>query len=229
MHASGPVRRAPWRAIATWMLMAAALAALWGLLALNGSDLDARLSLAVQRHRSPAGDDAMRLITRLGDPLLLLGLGVGAGAACLWRGQGHSAAFSLACVLGVPLNYGIKLLIRQPRPPIEFLLAGSGATGSGFPSGHAMGSCISYGFLAVLIGGSSLRRRERAIWMALLILLPLLVGFSRVYLGVHWPTDVLGGWLVGLLVLAGLSAAHRRTGEANRLRGAHPGPAQASR
>lgn len=214
--------------MAVWVLMAAALAALWGLLALNGSDLDARLSLAVQRHRSPVGDNTMRFLTRLGDPLLLLGLGVGAGAVCLWRGQRHAAVHVLACALAAPLNYGIKLLVRHPRPPIEFLLAGSAATGSGFPSGHAMGSCISYGFLAVLIGYSSLRRRERALWMALLILLPLLVGFSRVYLGVHWPTDVLGGWLVGGLVLVGLSAAYRRTGEANRPRRARPNPAPAS-
>lgn len=215
--------------MAAGALMVAALVALWGLLALNGSHFDTRLSLDVQRHRSPAVDHAMRLITRLGDPLLLLVLGVGAGAIGLWRGRRRAAACSLATVLGAPLNYGIKLIIRHPRPPIEFLLAGSAAAGNGFPSGHAMGSCISYGFLAVLIGSSSRRRRDRAIAIVPLVLLPLLVGFSRVYLGVHWPTDVLGGWLVGALVLVGLSAAYGRTGGANRSRRAHPGPAQASR
>ena len=66
-----------------------------------------------------------------------------------------------------------------------------------FPSGHAMLSAITYLTLGVLLARLSPRRAVKAYVIALAIILTLLVGVSRVYLGVHWPTDVLGGWCLG--------------------------------
>lgn len=198
-----------------WPAGALALAAFGGLLALNGSTLDIRVSEAVRGLRTPSADAALRLLTRLGDPRVLLVLALLLGAVAFLRGHPVTAGFGLLTGLGAPLNFGLKLLIRHPRPPEAFLLLGSAATGTGFPSGHAMAACISYGFLACLVARASLPRGWRAAGVALLALVILLVGFSRVYLGVHWPTDVLAGWLAGGVVLAVLVHAYdRRRGRA---------------
>ena len=111
---------------------------------------------------------------------------------------------ALACLLieggGGLLDQGLKELIKRPRPPGAFDILHRHSWS--FPSGHSMGSMVGYGMLTLLVWRCwNLSRRVRmrvAIVSALMILI---VGTSRVGLGVHYPTDVLGGYGIGALWL----------------------------
>lgn len=112
----------------------------------------------------------------------------------------HHAAFLvfLATLGGLGLNVALKGWIDRPRPNIVPHLASYVATPS-FPSGHSMLSATVYLTLGVLLARFSGQYRLKAYFITLALLLTGLVGFSRVFLGVHYPTDVLGGWTAGLV------------------------------
>jgi undecaprenyl-diphosphatase len=102
----------------------------------------------------------------------------------------------LAAVLGgVALNSLLKLGFARPRP--DFLVPAAKVFTASFPSGHAALSAIAYLTLAALLARTTRSHRLRAYFMAIGIALTFLVGMSRVYLGVHYPTDVLAGWCIG--------------------------------
>jgi len=100
-------------------------------------------------------------------------------------------------MLGVVLNEIIKMAVHDPRPywldPHVQLLAGA-ETSFGIPSGHAQNSLLLWGLIAAYI--------KKPWGWAMAMLITLLIGFSRIYLGVHFPTDVLAGWLIGAIMLA---------------------------
>ena len=126
------------------------------------------------------------------------------------------ALFLLAAVLASVVNLGLKELAARPRP--DEMLALVNETGYAFPSGHAVFAAAFLGALIVLLGRWRVLKGRPALRLTLqaaLALLILAVGASRVYLGVHWPSDVIGGFLFGALYLAALVAA-RRIVEARR-------------
>ena len=99
----------------------------------------------------------------------------------------------------------VKWLVGRARPSVPFLGTAGGAS---FPSGHAAKSLFVFYFLWLLLAGSGVMRNRgwivaiaRELCSIALAVLPALIGYSRVYLGVHWPSDVLGGWAVGFFVL----------------------------
>ena len=96
---------------------------------------------------------------------------------------------------GTLLSTLLKLGFQRPRP--DLVPHGMEVYTASFPSGHAMLSAVTYLTLAALLSRVQARRRERAFLLGLSILLTLLIGASRVYLGVHWPSDVLAGWCIG--------------------------------
>jgi undecaprenyl-diphosphatase len=98
-------------------------------------------------------------------------------------------------VLGQALAAVIKLIADRPRPDIaaHFDLVYS----SSFPSGHSTMAPVVYLTLAVILGAGEPRREVRALMFACAVAVTIAVGLSRVYLGVHWPTDVLAGWALG--------------------------------
>jgi undecaprenyl-diphosphatase len=100
-----------------------------------------------------------------------------------------------ASVGGMVLTGLLKDFFQRDRPPLILHLAP--AINASFPSGHATLSATVYLTLGALIAHFAQRRRVRAYALSAAVLLALLVGCSRVYLGVHWPTDVLAGWCVG--------------------------------
>ncbi len=104
---------------------------------------------------------------------------------------------ALSVAGGAILSAGIKAVLARPRPELVPHLVD--VTSASFPSGHAMNSSIVYLTLAVLLARAERKREIQVYLIAIAIALALLIGFTRVYLGVHWPTDVLAGWSVGAI------------------------------
>jgi len=96
---------------------------------------------------------------------------------------------------GVLLSESIKTLIGRDRPPLIYRAVET--SNASFPSGHAMLSTITYLTLGALLAQVMPQRRQKAFVFAVAALLAALIGASRVYLGVHWTTDVLAGWSLG--------------------------------
>jgi len=184
----------------------AVLACIWlAMLVLGRGALDRNVYQALYSGGHPALIAVSRFFTALGDPTVLVVGGFLVGA-WLWReGRGRFAAGLLLVILvGRGLTEAQKYWIARARPDIEphLVLVKTWS----FPSGHATSSMIFYLTLALAIAPAAWRR----IAAAAAILLSLLIGLSRVMLGVHWPSDVIGGWCFGLLwVLVTLRPAER--------------------
>jgi undecaprenyl-diphosphatase len=110
--------------------------------------------------------------------------------------SGAAALLVLVAVLGgMAINSLLKIQFARPRPDL-FVPAAKVFTAS-FPSGHAAFSAITYMTLAALLARMSVSRRLRYYVVAVAITLTFMIGVSRVYLGVHYPTDILAGWCIG--------------------------------
>jgi len=117
---------------------------------------------------------------------------------CVFAGHLRYAALVLACSVGTGFAmWLLKDFYERDRPSVVTHFDPPG--GHSFPSGHSMISAALYMTLAVLISRTLERRRLRVFVIAAGALLALLIGFSRMYLGVHYPTDVLAGWTAGLI------------------------------
>jgi len=95
---------------------------------------------------------------------------------------------------GLLIIYLMKMFFARPRPPYPLL---NPEEGFSFPSGHATFSFIFYGILAYFVWLTDLPKIWKYVMMTFLVLLSLMIGFSRIYLGVHYPSDVLGGVCLG--------------------------------
>lgn len=96
---------------------------------------------------------------------------------------------------GAILSAVLKTIFERPRPELVAHLVN--VSSASFPSGHAMNSTVTYLALGTLLAKAERSRALRLYLFATAVLLAVLVGFSRIYLGVHWPTDVVAGWCVG--------------------------------
>ena len=140
--------------------------------------------------------DAMKDITALGGVTVLTLISILAVGFLLARGRMHQAAFTaLATGGGAVMGKLLKDLFARARPEVVPHLVE--VTSLSFPSGHSMNSAIIYLTLAVMISRSFEERGARIFTLGVAALLVLTIGFSRLYLGVHFPSDVLGGWTVG--------------------------------
>jgi undecaprenyl-diphosphatase len=105
-----------------------------------------------------------------------------------------------AAIGGAAASYTlIKAAVGRPRPPPAIWIGHF--AGAAFPSGHATQSVACYATLAVILGTGRSARAKAALWGAAM-LIALIVGASRIYLGAHWLTDVLGGYALGALLVA---------------------------
>jgi undecaprenyl-diphosphatase len=104
------------------------------------------------------------------------------------------------------INPVLKTIIDSPRPTANVVRVTEHASGLGFPSGHASGSMLGFGAIAVVTSTVIEDRTIRRVIQAVCALLILIVGFGRIYVGAHWPSDVLGGYLWGVLLLAAIVA-----------------------
>lgn len=191
------------------MAAAAVAAGVWGFAVLAGEVKEGeteafdRAVLLSMRHGpelAPIGppevQEAARDITALGGVLVLsLITAITAGFLAL-DGKHRMALFVFGAVgSGMVAGTLLKNLFQRARPDLVPHVVDVWTTS--FPSGHSMMSAVTYLTLGALLARSRERRRLKAYFLLLSVLLTLLVGVTRVYLGVHWPTDVLAGWTAG--------------------------------
>ena len=171
---------------------------------------DGAIYRALQDLRTAPGDGVMIAITELGDTAVVVVVTIIIFLWLAWKRAWRAAAYWVAAIAGASaLNTAIKVALHRARPG-ELLYSGWSAFS--FPSGHSTINMVLYGFLAFLIA-RELRPALRvsvALGAAVLIFL---IAFSRLYLGAHWLSDVLGGLAFGSawLALLGLSYLRRQT------------------
>jgi undecaprenyl-diphosphatase len=204
-----------WAAIAAFVglgLVAAALLTTFVafLAAAVGSGItrhvDERVLLWLADRRVPWLEDAMRHVTTLGDGIVVTML-VLIVSVFLWlTWHRWSVYLLLVGVLGGQvLNNILKVVFSRPRP--EVMEWATDVRTLSFPSGHAMSAIMAYGTVAYLVGRlEPTPAMRRATWaMAAIIILG--IGFSRLYLGVHYPSDVLAGFIAGFAWLTFVAAS----------------------
>lgn len=209
-----------WPALALLGLSLAGLAAFLCLRFASGFAFDPELLLAFRR----PGD----LATPIGPPWLLqsaIDISALGGYTVLWLAGAGTLIFLLAfgkrseaLLLGGSLvgastiNALLKIFLHRPRPEVVPHLAH--VSSASFPSGHAMISAAVYLTLGIMVAQTQASRWARAYLLSFAVLLVLLIGCSRVFLGVHWPSDVLAGWCFGaiwaLCMFAINARLHRR-------------------
>jgi membrane-associated phospholipid phosphatase len=159
---------------------------------------DTSILLYLKSLHTPVRDRIMLALTFLGEPNVLLMLSVSLGIM-LWVRKHRSEATTIAITGagGLGLNMLLKQLFARARPQlwerqinVDFY---------SFPSGHAMISMIIYGLLGYFLAARFPKQR----WLiySLIVILVAAIGLSRLYLGVHWPTDVIGGYIAGYIWL----------------------------
>jgi membrane-associated phospholipid phosphatase len=160
--------------------------------------LDRFFLLWIHQFATPQLDRVMLFITSLGDPPAVISIFV---ITLVWLGlkQRYTDAlrFTIVCIGGVLINQVMKLFFAKPRPELWLRLITE--TSFSFPSGHAVGSMVVYGFMAYILA-KQFQKYKQFIYVIAGILIAT-IGLSRLYLGVHYPTDIIAGYGIGILWL----------------------------
>lgn len=156
---------------------------------------DAALANLLAQLRTPFAASLLAALTDFGQPRRLVLAGIVLGVVCALAGRRRSAVLFLSApALGVTLAYGLKLFFRRMRP---LDVAAVAADGFSFPSTHAATACAFFLATIVWLWRSTEDRKLRTASTIVPATSILLIGYSRLYLGAHYLTDVLGGWFVG--------------------------------
>ena len=205
------VRRARWAEMVFVIALAvyAALAVLAHRYAYFEWDL--ALARSIQSVSLPGFNALMYGVSWLGSGLFPFALVVCSGVALIKAGFKIEGAVCLVGVgLGNAINHLLKFLTGRPRPVSTLVQVMTNARFESFPSGHVMFFIVYFGFLFFLVYVLLRRGRARRLLLAALGLLISLVGVSRVYLGAHWPSDVVGAYLAGGAWLLVMIEMYRR-------------------
>lgn len=181
--------------------IAAAAAVLFGLLAyavMHGTLawFDVAVRNAVHSWASKYLTRAMRGVTQLGSSYFLMVLGLVSAWQLALRKRIRAAVILAVSALGAQaFDQALKFFFRRPRPEAFF---GHSPASYSFPSGHSVESCCFYGVMAAIVAVNVRARWQRIGLWTIAALITLAVGTSRIYLGVHYPTDVLGGYIAAV-------------------------------
>lgn len=168
---------------------------------------DESILVALYAIRTQSGVEFFSTLSHLGGTVMVIAVCISA-AIILSRGRvwAHALGMIVALAGSVGAAHFLKFLLQYSRP--DAVLHAIPINGYGFPSAHAAAAMALYGFLAWYVWEKSTRFRIPAALLAGLIIF--LVGFSRLYLGVHFITDVVGGYLVGIIfVWVGVRATRK--------------------
>lgn len=194
----------------TLALLAAVTFGVWGFLELADEigegtvqQIDRAVVMAMRTPGDPTDplgpgwfEEMMRDLTAFGGIAVLTGFTLAVAGFLLIDRKRHAALLVVVAVGGgLLLSNLLKDLYDRPRP--DLVPHGSIVYTSSFPSGHSMLSAVTFLTLGALLARVQGRRALKAYLLALAVAITLAVGVSRVYLGVHWPTDVLAGWSAG--------------------------------
>lgn len=166
----------------------------------------------LEAHGTEAGESIFVVLSKLGAPVLAV-IVIAAIVYFLWRRQRReAAAVAVTSGGGVIVSNILKLIFHRGRPETasEFITRHTWS----FPSGHSMNSIIGYGFLTLLLLDHIAGQRRRVAVMVAAVVVIGAIGFSRLYLGVHYLSDVGGGWIAGgawlTVCITGYRFAQRR-------------------
>lgn len=203
----------PWRVVALLAIAAVATVAFVevaeDVIEGNADPIDRAISLAIHRIDFPALDRVMIFVTSLGSGVTLSIAVAALAAYCVYRQERRLA---LVLVVNAIAEYAMNLVLKhsfaRPRPRLFDEITRPDSYS--FPSGHSMSATVIYGTIATVL--IVLRPRLRSIVIPTAAFLIVAIGFSRVYLGVHWTFDVLAGFAAGIpFVLAAIHLARRAT------------------
>ncbi|WP_010274105.1 phosphatase PAP2 family protein [Paenibacillus senegalensis] len=162
-------------------------------------EIDTRLMKWARSITHPGLTDIMLFITWLGDIEVLTAIAITVIAILLLKRHWlESVYFCCTAALTPIFNSGLKNWLKRERPDVERIIE---AAGFSFPSGHTMGAIVIYGMIGWLIGRQLASSPRRWAVGAAAVLLIALIGYSRIYLGVHYPSDIMAGLAAGASLL----------------------------
>jgi undecaprenyl-diphosphatase len=209
LHRSPPITLRHIQERQPWLLVAAgALAVILGVLAaFDGGRLlvwDRPITDAVVEHRSPGVDRVALGVSRLGSTPVVLAAGAVGVALAARRCRSVALVMLVVVVARPPFEWLVKEIVARPRPTGARLVPG---TGFSYPAGHVLAAAATWGFVPIIAG---LYVNRRWVWWALTATawtLIVLVGWCRVWLGVHWTSDVVGSLAIAFVALSAAEAA----------------------
>ncbi len=177
--------------------------------ALHGqtAGFDAAVRQAIHSFASPALTRVMIAVTQLGSSPVLIPAGLLAVWLLAAAGRKRAAALlAISAIGGEALDQGLKVFFHRPRP--EAFFGFPEPVTYSFPSGHAITACSFYIVLAAILSVRLRNKRARACLWGLAVLLAGAIGFSRVYLGVHYPSDVIAGYAAAVVWIVAVERSY---------------------
>lgn len=192
-----------WAALAAFFVVLSAFALFY-----DHFPADERIEHAIQNIDVPVLGGYFDFINLVGNGYSLVIVAVVLSVTFAVRRIGWEAVLLPLALIPRAANSAMKDLIDRPRPSADYVDITGHATGPGFPSGHTVGTAALYGLLFFLIPAAVPFRPLRWLLQAGCLLAVASAGPARVYVGVHWPSDVLAGYLLAALFVAPLAAAY---------------------
>src|SRR5271165_4921221 len=206
------------------LLVAATALVVFGWLAeemLEGDtqQFDAFVRTTVHQLATPGLTRLMQVFSFLGSVAAVTAMSLAAICVFLYFHRTRTAALLATTMIGVAaLDIALKYAFHRPRPVAFF---GASPSSYSFPSGHALGSLCFYGMLAAIVAALARGRFAKCcVWIAAVFMVGM-IGFSRIYLGVHYPSDVIAGYCAAVVWVGAVRLLDRtlRTGERQKLEG----------